>query len=94
MEEIQEEVMNLEEMGHKRLALEAGEDPKNCDIDYIVDAIKAVYDTYNENGNIRRVNINIAATTVEDYRKLKDAGIGTYILFQETTIGPPMRPCT
>jgi len=84
MEEIQEEVMNLEEMGHKRLALEAGEDPKNCDIDYIVDAIKAVYDTYNENGNIRRVNINIAATTVEDYRKLKDAGIGTYILFQET----------
>lgn len=84
MEEIQEEVKILEKMGHKRLALEAGEDPINCDIDYILDAIKAIYETYNENGNIRRVNINIAATTANDYRKLKLAGIGTYILFQET----------
>lgn len=83
-EEIQEEVINLEKMGHKRLALEAGEDPINCDIDYIVDSIKTVYETYNENGNIRRVNVNIASTTVDNYRKLKDAGIGTYILFQET----------
>ncbi|NLY44800.1 MAG: [FeFe] hydrogenase H-cluster radical SAM maturase HydG [Tissierella sp.] len=83
-EEIQEEVIYLEKMGHKRLALEAGEDPKNCDIDYIVDAIKAVYETYNENGSIRRVNVNIASTTVDNYKKLKDAGIGTYILFQET----------
>lgn len=83
-EEIQEEVIQLEKMGHKRLALEAGEDPINCDIDYIVDSIKAIYDTYNENGNIRRVNVNIASTTVENYTKLKDAGIGTYILFQET----------
>ena len=84
MEEIREEVMALEEMGHKRLALEAGEDPVNCDIDYIVDAIRTVYDTYNKKGNIRRVNVNIAATTVENYKKLKEAGIGTYILFQET----------
>lgn len=83
-EEIQEEVIYLEKMGHKRLALEAGEDPINCDIDYIVNSIKAVYDTYNENGNIRRVNVNIASTTVDNYKKLKDAGIGTYILFQET----------
>ena len=83
-EEIQEEVIHLERLGHKRLALEAGEDPKNCDIDYIVDSIKAVYDTYNENGNIRRVNVNIASTTIDNYKKLKDAGIGTYILFQET----------
>lgn len=83
-EEIQEEVIHLEKMGHKRLALEAGEDPVNCDIDYIVDSIKAVYDTHNENGNIRRVNVNIASTTVENYKKLKEAGIGTYILFQET----------
>ncbi|MEW8972849.1 MAG: [FeFe] hydrogenase H-cluster radical SAM maturase HydG [Tissierellaceae bacterium] len=84
MEEIREEVMILEKMGHKRLALEAGEDPINCNIDYILDAIKTIYDTYNENGNIRRVNVNIAATTVENYRKLKEVGIGTYILFQET----------
>lgn len=83
-EEIQEEVLSLEKLGHKRLALEAGEDPINCDIDYIVDSIKAVYDTYNENGSIRRVNVNIASTTVDNYRKLKSAGIGTYILFQET----------
>ncbi|MCY6370096.1 [FeFe] hydrogenase H-cluster radical SAM maturase HydG [Clostridium ganghwense] len=83
-EEIQQEVKILEKMGHKRLALEAGEDPVNCDIDYILDAIDAVYKTENENGVIRRINVNIAATTVEDYRKLKEAKIGTYILFQET----------
>lgn len=83
-EEIQEEVILLEKMGHKRLALEAGEDPINCDIDYMVDSIKTVYDTYNKNGNIRRVNVNIASTTIENYKKLKDARIGTYILFQET----------
>jgi len=84
MDEIQREVMILEKAGHKRLALEAGEDPVNCDIDYVVDALKAIYSTKNENGNIRRVNVNIAATTVENYRKLKEIGIGTYILFQET----------
>src|SRR3712207_6290336 len=84
MEEIKQEVKVLERMGHKRLALEAGEDPVNCPIDYIIDAIGAIYDTQEENGNIRRVNVNIAATTVENYKKLKDAKIGTYILFQET----------
>lgn len=83
-EEIQQEVKILEKMGHKRLALEAGEDPVNCDIDYIIDAIDAVYKTENENGVIRRINVNIAATTVEDYKKLKEAKIGTYILFQES----------
>ncbi len=83
-EEIQEEVKLLEKMGHKRLAIEAGEDPVNCDIDYILEAIEAIYGTYSDNGNIRRVNVNIAATTVGNYRKLKDVGIGTYILFQET----------
>jgi len=83
-EEIQEEVVLLEKMGHKRLAIEAGEDHANCDIGYILESIKAIYETHNENGNIRRVNINIAATTVENYRKLKDVDIGTYILFQET----------
>lgn len=84
MEEIQEEVKLLEKMGHKRIALEAGEDPIHCDIDYILDAIDAIYNTENENGNIRRINVNIAATTVENYRKLKDKNIGTYVLFQET----------
>jgi len=83
-EELREEVKVLESMGHKRLALEAGEDPVHCDIDYIVECIKTIYDVHKENGAIRRVNVNIAATTVENYRKLKDAGIGTYILFQET----------
>lgn len=83
-DDIQNEVRLLEKMGHKRLALEAGEDPINCNIDYIVDAIDAVYSTKFENGAIRRINVNIAATTVENYRKLKDAEIGTYILFQET----------
>lgn len=84
MEEIQTEVKILEKMGHKRLALEAGEDPKNCDINYILDALDAIYSTTNENGAIRRVNVNIAATTVDDYRSLKEKGIGTYLLFQET----------
>ncbi|MBF8983693.1 [FeFe] hydrogenase H-cluster radical SAM maturase HydG [Lutibacter sp. B2] len=83
-EEIQEEVKLLEKMGHKRLALEAGEDPVNCDIDYVLDSIDAIYKTENDNGAIRRINVNIAATTVENYKKLKDANIGTYILFQET----------
>jgi 2-iminoacetate synthase len=84
MEEIQEEVRLLEKMGHKRLALEVGEDPVNCDINYVIDAIKAIYSTQSSTGAIRRVNVNIAATTVENYAKLKEAGIGTYILFQET----------
>lgn len=84
MDEIRKEVMILEEMGHKRLALEAGEDPVNCDMDYIFEAIDTIYDTYNHNGKIRRINVNIAATTVENYRKINEKGIGTYILFQET----------
>jgi len=83
-EEIQEEVKILEKMGHKRLALEAGEDPVNCNIDYILDCIDDVYSAQNDNGVIRRINVNIAATTVENYKKLKEAKIGTYILFQET----------
>lgn len=83
-EEIQNQVKVLERMGHKRLALEAGEDPVNCDIDYILDAIDAIYTTENENGAIRRINVNIAGTTVENYKRLKEANIGTYILFQET----------
>ena len=84
MDEIREEVKILEAMGHKRLALEAGEDPVNCDIDYILDCMKTIYDMKLGNGEIRRVNVNIASTTVENYRKLKEVGIGTYILFQET----------
>ncbi|GAA0745424.1 [FeFe] hydrogenase H-cluster radical SAM maturase HydG [Clostridium oceanicum] len=83
-EEIKNEVKILEKMGHKRLALEAGEDPVNCDINYILDSIDTIYKTQNENGNIRRINVNIAATTTENYKKLKKANIGTYILFQET----------
>lgn len=83
-DEIQEEVKLLEKMGHKRLALEFGEDPVNCHIDYVIDCINSIYETHTENGAIRRVNVNIAATTVENYKKLKDANIGTYILFQET----------
>ncbi|WP_246542849.1 [FeFe] hydrogenase H-cluster radical SAM maturase HydG [Fusibacter paucivorans] len=82
--EIQEEVRILEKMGHKRIALEAGEDPVNCDIDYITDTIKTIYETVSEKSNIRRINVNIAATTVENYQKLKASEIGTYILFQET----------
>ncbi|TCK92705.1 iron-only hydrogenase maturation protein HydG [Natranaerovirga hydrolytica] len=84
LEEIKEEVSILEKMGHKRLALEAGEDPVNCNIDYILDAIDAVYSTVNHTGEIRRMNVNIAATSVDHYKKLKSANIGTYILFQET----------
>lgn len=84
MEEIQREVQILEKLGHKRLAFEAGEDPVNCTIDYVLDAIDAIYNTKLDNGAIRRINVNIAATTVENYVKLKDKGIGTYILFQET----------
>ena len=83
-EEIRKEVIALQDMGHKRLALEAGEDPKNNPIEYILECIHTIYSIKHKNGAIRRVNVNIAATTVENYRKLKDAGIGTYILFQET----------
>lgn len=83
-EEIADEVRILEKMGHKRLALEAGEDPVNCSLEYVLDAIKVIYDTSEEMGSIRRVNVNIAATSVEEYKRLKDANIGTYILFQET----------
>ncbi len=78
------EVIALQDMGHKRLAIEAGEDPVNNPIEYILDCIKTIYSIHHKNGDIRRVNVNIAATTVENYRKLKEAGIGTYILFQET----------
>ena len=83
-EDIVKEVMALQDMGHKRLALEAGEDPVNNPIEYILECINTIYSIKHKNGAIRRVNVNIAATTVENYRKLKDAGIGTYILFQET----------
>ena len=83
-EEIVKEVTALQDMGHKRLAIEAGEDPANNPIEYILESIKTIYSIKHKNGAIRRVNVNIAATTVENYRKLKDAGIGTYILFQET----------
>ncbi|MBO8138432.1 MAG: [FeFe] hydrogenase H-cluster radical SAM maturase HydG [Desulfotomaculum sp.] len=84
MEEIAEEVQILEELGHKRLALEAGEHPVECSIDYILECIDTIYKVKLNNGSIRRVNVNIAATTVENYAKLKEIGIGTYILFQET----------
>jgi 2-iminoacetate synthase len=84
MDELREEVRILEKMGHKRLALEAGEDPENCPIEYILECLETIYDMHEENGEIRRVNVNIAATTVENFKKLHDAGIGTYILFQET----------
>lgn len=83
-EEIKKEVIALQDMGHKRLAIEAGEDPVNNPIEYILESIKTIYSIKHKNGAIRRVNVNIAATTVENYKKLKDAGIGTYILFQET----------
>ena len=83
-EEVRREVIALQDMGHKRLALEAGEDPKNNPIEYILECINTIYSIKHKNGEIRRVNVNIAATTVENYRKLKEAGIGTYILFQET----------
>ncbi|MBQ3099932.1 MAG: [Clostridia bacterium] len=83
-EEVRAEVIALQDMGHKRLAIEAGEDPVNNPLEYILECIKTIYDIKHKNGAIRRVNVNIAATTVENYRKLKEAGIGTYILFQET----------
>ncbi|MCI8497666.1 MAG: [FeFe] hydrogenase H-cluster radical SAM maturase HydG [Clostridiales bacterium] len=83
-EEIRQEVIALQDMGHKRLALETGEDPVNNPIEYVLESIKTIYSIHHKNGAIRRVNVNIAATTVENYRKLKEAGIGTYILFQET----------
>ena len=83
-EKVKKEVIALQDMGHKRLAIEAGEDPKNNPIEYILECINTIYSINHKNGAIRRVNVNIAATTVENYRKLKDAGIGTYILFQET----------
>ncbi len=83
-EEVKAEVIALQDMGHKRLAIEAGEDPVNNPIEYILECIKTIYSINHKNGAIRRVNVNIAATTVENYRKLKEAGIGTYILFQET----------
>lgn len=83
-EEVKAEVIALQDMGHKRLAIEAGEDPVNNPIEYILECIKTIYSIKHKNGAIRRVNVNIAATTVENYKKLKDAGIGTYILFQET----------
>ncbi|MDQ0149571.1 [FeFe] hydrogenase H-cluster radical SAM maturase HydG [Eubacterium multiforme] len=83
-EEVAQEVRILEKMGHKRLALELGEDPVNAPIEYVLDCLKTIYNTQNENGEIRRVNVNIAATKVSEYKMLKEAGIGTYILFQET----------
>ena len=83
-EEIRKEVIALQDMGHKRLALETGEDPVNNPIEYVLESIQTIYSIHHKNGAIRRVNVNIAATTVENYRKLKEAGIGTYILFQET----------
>ena len=90
-EEIKKEVIALQDMGHKRLALEAGEDPVNNTMDYYLECIKTIYSIKHKNGAIRRVNINIAATTVENYRLLKEAGIGTYILFQETYIRQDQR---
>ena len=83
-EEIEKEVIALQDLGHKRLAIETGEDPVNNPIEYILDSIKTIYNIKHKNGAIRRVNVNIAATTVENYKKLHDVGIGTYILFQET----------
>ena len=83
-DEVRKEVIALQDMGHKRLALEAGEDPVNNPLDYILESIKTIYSIKHKNGAIRRVNVNIAATSVENYRKLHEAGIGTYILFQET----------
>ena len=83
-EEIRNEVIALQDMGHKRLAIELGEHPVQNPIEYVIESIKTIYSIHHKNGDIRRVNVNIAATSVENYRKLKDAGIGTYILFQET----------
>ena len=83
-EEIKKEAIALQDMGHKRLAIEAGEDPVNNPLEYILESIETIYSVHHKNGDIRRVNVNIAATTVENYKRLKEAGIGTYILFQET----------
>ena len=83
-EQVREETIALQDMGHKRLALEAGEDPINNPLEYILECIETIYSIKHKNGAIRRVNVNIAATTVENYKRLKNAGIGTYILFQET----------
>ena len=83
-DEIRAEVIALQDMGHKRLALETGEDPVNSPLEYVLESIQTIYSIKHKNGAIRRVNVNIAATTVENYRKLKEAGIGTYVLFQET----------
>jgi len=83
-EELKNEVVALEKLGHKRLAIETGEDPANCPLEYVLDCIGTIYGQSFENGTIRRVNVNIAATTVENYQRLKQADIGTYILFQET----------
>jgi len=83
-DEVRREVIALQDMGHKRIAIESGEDPVNNPIEYILECINTIYSVKHRNGAIRRVNVNIAATTVENYRKLKDAGIGTYVLFQET----------
>lgn len=91
MDEVRDEAEILEKMGHKRLALEAGEDPVNCPIDYVLEVIRTLYDMKTGSGEIRRVNVNIAATTVENYKKLHDANIGTYILFQETYHEPTYR---
>ena len=82
--EIEEEVRALIRSGHKRLAIEAGEDPRNNPLEYILDSVKTIYSVHEGGNSIRRVNVNIAATDVESYRKLHEAGIGTYILFQET----------
>lgn len=90
-DEIRQEVIALQDMGHKRLAIEAGEDPLHNPIEYILESIKTIYSIKHKNGAIRRVNVNIAATTVENYRRLHDAGIGTYILFQETYHKPQIR---
>ena len=84
MDQIRAEIRILEEMGHKRIAMECGEDPVNCPIDYVIEAIETIYSVKVGNGAIRRVNVNIASTTIDDYKRLKAAGIGTYILFQET----------
>lgn len=84
MDELKEEIKIIESMGHKRIVMEAGEDPVNCTLDYIIDCIKTIYSMKFDNGSIRRININVAATTVENYKRLKDAEIGTYTLFQET----------
>lgn len=83
-DEIIREVTALQDMGHKRIAIETGEDPVNNPIEYVLESLKTIYSVKHKNGAIRRANVNIAATTVENYKKLKEAGIGTYILFQET----------